>query len=291
MSLTCTNTELVQIPFQGSAVISLPCENLPDSRGFNLETYDVEIGTKFNQNIYTLTFSFQRVTTPVSVTIQSQPFFPSTSSLINYNDSTLAVQSNGTRMEAYVTNEGEVLNVVFYGQEGTASYQFRLFGGTPGTAYVDVGGVEIQTSPNNVVEIPPIPNSKATIRATVYMTDDTKQISQIDYQIVVVKPSRTVISDYTQYAPDIPSVVCGKGCTLLAKIDTLVPPVIPKLFISYSVLRLILSQELFGCFDVKYLRQKYYDRFLEKLRASIWNAYVPFFETNPFSTYYLYFKC
>jgi hypothetical protein len=76
--------------------------------------------------------------------------------------------------------------------------------------------------------------------------------------------------------------MCG-SCTIESKIAVLNAEGITidmNVFISYAMLRMILSSVLcppFDKWDVNLLRRRYYTNFLSTLRKSEWKAFLPYF--------------
>lgn len=141
----------------------------------------------------------------------------------------------------------------------------------------------------------PIPSmgTLPRIEGLASLTPDGNMVCELDYKIIY----ENNIKNYVVYNLDfLPKVRCPcQKRSIPATVDCLIKSgkiVDEELFVGYAVTRLILSQELFGKFDTKYLLQRYYSCFLDKLRESVWKAFLPFFEDPKYEVknYYLLFK-
>jgi hypothetical protein len=104
------------------------------------------------------------------------------------------------------------------------------------------------------------------ITGDVYSTPDGKQICMITYKVTEELCNTIVSNEYTRYQPDVVSVMQGCGYTIAGKLTSLPPQdfvIDIGLFMVYSAHRLTISQVLFGSFDVKFLKQKYYPKFIK----------------------------
>lgn len=94
----------------------------------------------------------------------------------------------------------------------------------------------------------------------------------------------------------IVSVVIGDKSTLRDKIGVIYNltdfknfNIFYENFFRYSMLRYILSKILYGYFNIKYLKQKYYKKFLIDLQKSRFSNFIKFFENPLYSETYKYF--
>lgn len=120
------------------------------------------------------------------------------------------------------------------------------------------------------------------------------------YQYYCDKPlfkGEITITKFEKSCPKIVSVLDGKGKTALDKINYLYVKynleggslLLQYNLIKYSMVRYFLSRLLYGNWDINYLLNKYYDKFLYDLSKSRFNNFVEFF-TNPNSDLYNYNK-
>lgn len=127
-----------------------------------------------------------------------------------------------------------------------------------------------------------VPNLFATASLTP-LASIGQNICQVDFTVITggQKYCDGLISLtelYRQYCVPIQDVICAKGCTLTGKIDNLNLDL--QSFVSIALLRYILSKLLFGCFDVNYLRRRYYEQFLSNLKKSEWKAFLQYFNND-----------
>lgn len=127
-------------------------------------------------------------------------------------------------------------------------------------------------------------------------TQDGKQICFLTYKVVTKEGE----NDYRFYCNklDLVSVMKGKGCTLADRVDYLQKQnaiIDVQSFVQYAMLRTILSQQLqkepFGCFNIQFLRRRYYAPFLRELAKSEFARYLDFFiESVQIRHYWQFFK-
>lgn len=101
-----------------------------------------------------------------------------------------------------------------------------------------------------------------------------ENICQADF---VIEYNNNCIEHYTKYNIPVQLVLKGEGYTLVEKANSLGVDLIT--IVRYSMLRYVLSKVFFGCFNVKYLRQKYYKQFLACLEDG-WSKYTPYFDNS-----------
>ena len=102
---------------------------------------------------------------------------------------------------------------------------------------------------------------------------------------------------YEKACVKIVSVLKGTGSTALDKVSYLYNKnniTLPGInfydnIVNYSLVRYFLSKLLYGNFDIKYLLNKYYPKFIRDLTNSKYNNFVNFF-TDPQSDVYNYNK-
>jgi hypothetical protein len=155
------------------------------------------------------------------------------------------------------------------------------------------GGQSLLTTASflNPSEGVPLPNTGGqtipNISGFVFATPDGKQISSVNYIVNKEEDCVLVTNTYIQYYQNIASVMKGHGCTIadkLAYLQTQGKAIDGTEFMIYSSHRLTLSQQLFGSYDVKFLKQNYYQRFLVKLKNGVEKS---FFENSDYWTLFL----
>lgn len=128
-------------------------------------------------------------------------------------------------------------------------------------------------------------NSTSTlpqIEGSIYSTDNGENICSSEFSFIMLREVET----YMKYSPPMQTVMIGLGCTVAQKAASL--GVSFRNIVSYGMLRYALSKQLFGSFNIDYLKQRYYKEFLTKLENSVWNGYRSYF-TNTFFGYNKYF--
>lgn len=153
--------------------------------------------------------------------------------------------------------------------------------------------------------LPPIPplNSPGTeypqINISGFLTADGQNVCQLN---VTVETASGLCSDckqltskryeFVRYCPDFASVLCGVGCTVVSKADSL--NVDSDQLIVYATLRYVFSALLcdspFNKFDVNLLRQRFTKDFLITLRESQFSEVFHLFVEPPYRGLGKYFK-
>lgn len=156
---------------------------------------------------------------------------------------------------------------------------------------VDARGVTyvVTLQKGQVGQIPvfSVPGSLPRIDGFASLTQDGKMICELEYNIIKINNNK----NYKLYNLNFLDETKGnKNETIPEAVKYLsqFQTVDQTTFIGYAITRLILSQELFGKFETKYLLQRYYSRFLSSLQNSIWKDFYPFFVD--YDNYHLLFR-
>jgi hypothetical protein len=151
----------------------------------------------------------------------------------------------------------------------------------------------LSQDPGDCLKVVPSPPSGAlpTIDAVLTSTEDGKMLCQLDYKIIY----KNLIKNYILYNLDFLPFLKGCGGTIEERVEWLNKhySVDRTLLISYSITRTILSSEIFCLpFSFEFLKQEWYERFLEELKVSEWSDFVPFFEQEEYgvSNYWKLYK-
>ena len=116
-------------------------------------------------------------------------------------------------------------------------------------------------------------------------------------QTYMIYPEEVKQTKFSEYGPDVGSVMRGKGRTMYdkatylfsgLKIGVTFPQFYNNLAI-YSMARYIISRILYGTFNIHYLLGKYYEKFLKDLGNSRFCNYLNFF-VDPEGQYFEYHK-
>lgn len=115
-------------------------------------------------------------------------------------------------------------------------------------------------------------------------------------ECIPIEKIKTTIFD--KKCPKMVNVFIGKGKFLYTKVDnvwkksksTIDLPIFYKNIILYGMVRYILSKILYGNFDINYLLQNYYEKFLLDLGKSRFCNFLRFFSDPINSELYRYFK-
>jgi hypothetical protein len=113
--------------------------------------------------------------------------------------------------------------------------------------------------------------------------------------------NKGIIQNYEKFCPKIVSVLKGVGLTAYDKLSYIYKTKNISILgldflynmVGYSMVRYFLSKLLYGKFNIKFLLDKYYKKFIEDLKNSEYKNFVPFF-TDPNSevfNYNKYFLC
>lgn len=157
---------------------------------------------------------------------------------------------------------------------------------------MEPAGCPLSVDPQLNIEILPLApliECETIISGVASTTPDGQELSQVKYTILNPYPCQCGVEiSYTKYCPDVTSVLKGRGCTYAQKINSLGLSI--DSVTQYSMVRMILSQLLYGCFDSKYLLQRYYCKFFKDVKR-LYPNYKEFFDgSNPKYPYGCYFK-
>jgi hypothetical protein len=237
-----------------------------------------QLGPGFNATVV-LTIPFNPEPQTISVDINQ-------SNILSVTNTTEVITGDYTVLSKIVSNGNTVLNLYLVPRSdpnpaNLAPYPYYTF-----LLFYNGSVLNITASYHSCgtsVSTPPLPeNMIPNLFATAYLTPDGQNICQVDITTITGNECCNglirITTMYTKYFVPMQDVICAKGCTLTQKVDNL--GVDFNSFVSNALLRYVLSYLLFGCFDVNYLRQRYYERFLKALSGSIWKAFLPYFNND-----------
>jgi hypothetical protein len=140
-------------------------------------------------------------------------------------------------------------------------------------------------------QLPPSPSGTLpTLLGTVSLTPDGNELCEVDYQLIETNLERK----HKIYSPSFLFYVKGCQKTIPSAVSFLnqYQEVNQDRFVTYAILRTILSSVVFSItFDFRYLRQRYYSRFLCLLAGSPWKDFLVYFEREEYgvTNYYSVF--
>lgn len=169
-------------------------------------------------------------------------------------------------------------------------------------------GITVIVAPDNLADNPvPVPQPEnvpvgcPTLFGAVEGTPDGKQICSSRFVVTFLGTSCPCCPDqqlpsftsqrkeYVFYGTNLLPVLRGEGCNLVQRAESLTRPdriVTSEGLATYGMLRLMLSLLLFGDFNLQFLRQSFYGRFLKKLKRSNFCAYYSLFRESEYWSYF-----
>lgn len=282
-------------PFQQDALVIFSCPGLPQAIMLGLADYRLFLtytARTTTSGTYQISTELLSGIVPVG-TFEYSTLNPFSNPVAAANFS-LTVVANTLRI-SYLSSNGRTVDWVLLPLTNTTFKAIVLI------SPASVGGMP---TPQPDAITPGCP----TLFGEVTLTPDEKQICQTDFIVTLFgspcpdcpcQKRRSFLSqrrEYVFYCTDVALVVQGTGCrkgtgsTLEDKASSLQAiglNVTTAGLATYGMLRLMLSFLLFGRFDLEFLRQSYYRKFMRNLQVSEFCAYAQIFRDSP---YWRYFK-
>lgn len=127
-----------------------------------------------------------------------------------------------------------------------------------------------------------------------YPSPDGKEVCFLEYKVSIPGDCFAVEKSYKQYCLNLTDVLSGEGCTFDQKVLDLqvrYPNITMDSLVSYASLRLILSQIVFGNFNLQYLGQCYYPKLIRKLQKSAFCNFAQRLEQDYAGYEWFFQKC